>query len=140
MENYSEKTSRVEGFLLKAGQGLRHPHGGWGTWSDTRWKQGFSLNRLGRILAKPGLSRSGKDRMDTEGQGWGLVEKRAQGSLTTVWSGENRCHPLSAGQDLHPPVLANSRANVDLSEDLCLQMTLSFWFGPHVHLETNHHV
>lgn len=26
--NYSEMTSRVEGFLLKAGQGLRYQHGG----------------------------------------------------------------------------------------------------------------
>lgn len=53
--------------------------------------RGYSLNWLSKILAKTGLSRP-----KIVVQGWGLVGKRAQRSVTKVWSRREHRHSLSA--------------------------------------------
>lgn len=58
----------------------------WGIWSDIRYPGcGFSLNWLGKILVKTGLSRPSKEGEPSRG----LVRKRAQRSLTEDWQRES---------------------------------------------------
>ena len=52
---------------------------GWGFWSDIK-SGGFSLNWLSRIFPTTELCRPRKD------GGQGIVKKRAQRSMSTVWS------------------------------------------------------
>lgn len=83
MKNYCAETSRVGGFLVKTGQGLRH-------W---RWEMKNLIGSQGwRILSKLTAGSFPKTGMmsrpeteEGEGSG-GLVEKIAQRGLTKVWA------------------------------------------------------
>lgn len=81
MGSYSEKTLRLEGFLLRVAKSLDIKS--WGVRNLIRYQvgRGFWISWLRRILAKTGLCRSNKVRMDREGHGWDLAEERAQRSL-----------------------------------------------------------